>query len=199
MSARDLFKDFYMEEPAKAAVTYEWTLALRELPCFLNAPNIREFNAHHPSLPPLPDDMVRLTVWIDVLQLDQNLNSEDMGCQLLVSEIEYEEAEFHIVAATRTVFDRSWCLHEIATRARANKKSHVLKSLKCEDTPQSGEKFNQFDVASLADTTRGHFYEEMRATKEADLIAIKQRIIKTCATPERFNKAIMRVLHDASI
>jgi hypothetical protein len=197
MHARDLFKDFYTEEPAKAALTYQWTLAFNELPCFLNSPNIREFNGHHPDHPPLPEDMELLTIWIDVLQLDQNC--EDMSCQLLMSEAEYKEAEFHIVAATRTVFERAWCLHETATRARAGKRSHVLTSYKCQDVPHQGENFNLFDVAALADNTHGHFYHEMQATNDTDLVAIKEHIIKSYITPERFDKAIIRILHEAAL
>ncbi len=151
----------------------------------------------HPDHPPLPEDMELLTVWIDVLQLDQN--SEDMSCQLLMSEAGYKEAEFHIVAATRTVFQRAWCLHETATRARAGKRSHVLTSYKCQDAPPPGKKFNLFDVAVLADNTHEHFYQEMQATNDTDLVAIKEHIITTYFTPERFDQAIIHILPEAAL
>ena len=185
--AREVFSQFFTQEEAIAVLTYEWTLELRDICSFLNGPTIRQHNSQTGSR--IPDDPERLTVWIDVLQLNQN--SPDMQDQLLQSEAEYEGADEHIILGTRTVGTRAWCLHEAATRARVGRRSHVLKSLRCEDEPR-------FDVAAFVAGTRGLFYEEMRATMPADLALIRRRIDQTYGSPERFNGALLRIFQDAA-
>jgi hypothetical protein len=139
--------------------------------------------------PHIPANPEKLTVWTDVLQLDQNVS--DMKNQLLQSEVEYAEAPEHIILGTRSVGGRAWCLHKAATRARVGKRSHVLKSLRCDVDPR-------FDIASFVATTSGRFYEEMQATMPADLELIRQRITETYGTPERFNGALLRIFQDAA-
>ena len=185
--AREVFGHFFTLEAAIAVLTYEWTLDLRDLCSFLNGPTIREHNRQAGAA--IPDDPERLTVWIDVLQLDQC--SPDMQAQLLQSEVEYAGADEHIILGTRTVGTRAWCLHEAATRARAGRRSHVLKSLRCDDDPR-------LDVAAFVAGTRGLFYEEMRATMPADLALIRSRIDETYGGPERFNCALLRIFQDAA-
>ena len=185
--AREVFGQFFTPQEAIAVLTYEWTLKLRDICSFLNGPTIRTHNSRTGSR--IPDDPELLTVWIDVLQLDQN--SPDMQAQLLQSEAEYEGADEHIILGTRTVGTRAWCLHEAATRARAGRRSHVLKSLRCEAEPR-------FDVAAFVAGTRGLFYEEMRATMPADLALIRRRIDETYGSPERFNGALLSIFQDAA-
>jgi hypothetical protein len=71
------------------------------------------------------------------------------------------------------------------------KRSHVLKSLRCDVDPR-------FDIASFVATTSGRFYEEMQATMPADLELIRQRITETYGNPERFNGALLRIFQDAA-
>jgi len=185
--ARDVFGQFFTLEAATAVLTYEWTLRLRDICTFLNGPTIRQHNDRTGSR--IPDDPERLTVWIDVLQLNQN--SPNMQAQLLQSETEYERADEHIILGTRTVGTRAWCLHEAATRARVGRRSHVLKSLRCEAEPR-------FDVAGFVAGTRGLFYEEMIATVPADLALIRHRINETYGSPGRFNCALLSIFQDAA-
>jgi hypothetical protein len=184
--AREVFGDFFSKEPAIAVLTYEWTLELRDLSSFLNGPTIRQFNTR--SGANIPDNPENLTVWIDVLQLDQNI--DNMVEQLLQSEAAYCESEEHIILGTSTVFQRAWCLHEIATRALAGKKSHVLKSLRCNEE-------QRFDIASFVATCSGRFYDEMRATMPADLKLIRLRIKDTYGDPETFDGALLLFVHES--
>ena len=184
--AREVFGDFYVEEEAMAVLTYEWTLELRDIVTFLNGPTIRQYNSQAGTN--IPDDPGMLTVWIDVFQLDQN--ASDMRYQLLLSELEYIEALYHIILGTSSVGKRAWCLHEAATRAREGKQSHVLKSLRCDSEPR-------FDMASFVDSTSGRFFQEMQATVPADLVLIRERILETYGNPERFNGALLRIFQAA--
>ncbi len=193
--AKDLFFQFFQEGPAMVALTYEWTIPLADLLSFLNGPTLRDHNRRHPDLPPVPTELELLTVWIDVLQLDQN--SSDMAGQLLQSEAEYGGADLHLILGTRTVGTRAWCLQEAATRNRAGKKSYLLKSLKCNDPAPPGELVNRFDVASFVFSASGDFFNEMQATKAEDLELIKRRIRETYGHPESFNSAVLRVFQDA--
>jgi hypothetical protein len=186
-TARDVFGQFFTPQAAVAVLTYEWALRLRDICTFLNGPTIRQHNVRTQSR--IPDDPERLTVWIDVLQLDQN--SPDMQGQLVQSEAEYEGADEHIILGTSTVCTRAWCIYEAATRARAGRRSHVLKSLRCEAEPR-------FDVAAFVASTRGLFYEEMRATMPADLALIRRRIDQTYGSPDSFNGALLSIFQDAA-
>ena len=181
-TAREAFGGFFTDEYAIAVLTYEWSLELRDICSFLNGPTIRQYNSQ--SGASIEDDPEKLTVWIDVLQLDQN--ASDMRAQLLQSEAEYAGAEEHLILGTSTVGGRAWCLHEAATRARAGKRSHVLKSLLCDAEPR-------FDMTAFVAGSSGLFYEEMRATMPADLALIRQRITETYGDPERFNGALFRI------
>jgi hypothetical protein len=185
--AREVFGDFYTEEQAVAVLTYEWTLELKDICSFLNGPTIRQYNSQ--ARASIPSDPEKLTVWIDVFQLDQNVS--DMKGQLLLSEAEYIGAPEHIILGTSSVGGRAWCLHEAATRARVGKRSHVLKSLRCDMDPR-------FDITSFVATTSGRFYEEMRATMPADLELIRQRIKETYGNPERFNGALLCIFQEAA-
>jgi hypothetical protein len=184
--AREVFGDFYTDEEAVAVLTYEWTLELRVICSFLNGPTIRQYNSQAGTS--IPDDPEKLTVWLDVLQLNQN--ESDMRRQLLSSEAEYIWALVHIILGTSTVGGRAWCLHEAATQARVGKRSHVLKSLRCDEEPR-------FDIASFVDSTSGRFYQEMQATVPADLALIRQRILETYGDLERFNGALLSIFQDA--
>ena len=185
--AREVFRDFITLEQAIAVLTYEWTLELKDICSFLNGPTIRQYNSQTGAN--IPSDPEKLTVWIDVFQLDQNVS--DMKGQLLQSEAEYIGAAEHIILGTSTVGGRAWCLHEASTRARVGKKSHVLKSLRCDADPR-------FDLTSFVATTSGRFFEEMRATVPTDLELIRQRIKETYGNPERFNGALLCIFQDAA-
>ena len=161
-TAREAFGGFFTDEYAIAVLTYEWSLELRDICSFLNGPTIRQYNSQ--SGASIEDDPEKLTVWIDVLQLDQTVS--DMKGQLLQSEEEYSNAEVHLILGTSTVGGRAWCLHEAAMRTRVGKRSHVLKSLRCDKEPR-------FDITSFVASTSGRFYEEMRATMPADLALIR--------------------------
>ena len=180
--AREVFVGFFTEVPAGAVLTYEWTLELRDICSFLNGPTIRRHNSQ--SGASIEAEPERLTVWIDVLQLDQT--ASDMRGQLLQSEAEYAGADEHLILGTRTVGERAWCLHEAATRARAGKTSHVLKSLRCDVEPR-------FDITAFVAGSSGRFFEEMRATMPADLALIRQRITETYGDPELFNGALFSI------
>ncbi len=184
--AQEVFGVFITDAQAIAALTYEWALELMEICSFLNGPTIREHNERTGSN--IPEDPKVLTVWIDVFQLDQN--ASDMQAQLLQSELEYTEADEHIILGTSTVGERAWCLHEAATRARAGKRSHVLKSLRCDEP--------RFDITSFVASTSGRFYQEMQATMPTDLELIRKRITETYGKPELFNRAVLRILQEAA-
>jgi hypothetical protein len=185
--AREVFGDFVSNEPAMAVLTYEWTLELLDICSFLNGPTIRQYNKKAGTS--ILADPEKLTVWIDVFQLDQNVS--DMKGQLLQSEAEYIGAEEHIILGTSTVGGRAWCLYEAATRARVGKRSHVLKSLRCDEEPR-------FDITSFVASTSGCFYEEMRATMPTDMELIRQRINETYCDPEHFNGTLLRMFQSAA-
>jgi hypothetical protein len=102
------------------------------------------------------------------------------------------ESDEHIILGTSTVGGRAWCLHEAATRSLAGKRSHVLKSLRCNVDPR-------FDITSFVATTTGCFYEDMRATMPADLELIRQRIKETYGDPEHFNGALLSIFQAAAL
>jgi hypothetical protein len=187
MHAKDVFEDYYTEKSAIAVLTYEWTMNLFDICSFLNGPTIREYNRQHKTN--IPDEPEQLTLWIDVFQLDQNCS--DMQGQLLQSEVEFEQADLHIILGTSTVGTRAWCLYEAATRHRIGKKSHVLKSLQSE-TDQ------RFNLTEFVATTKGHFYEEMCTTSPADLNLIRRRIDETYGSQEKFNGALLLIFQAAA-
>ena len=76
------------------------------------------------TLPSLPRDIDRRTIFIDILMNDQN--SKDIKTELDAAERRYRTAVVHIVLGTKRVFTRAWCLYEIAVRTEARKRVQLL-------------------------------------------------------------------------
>jgi hypothetical protein len=185
LHARSVFGKYYVEQSATAALTYEWTLTLIEIIKFVNPHQIRELKERVGD-ESIPEDMSRFSVWLDVFQLDQNSN--DIRGELRKSEAEYKEAKYHMVLATRTLCTRAWCLHEIGTRTSVSKMFYLLRSLNSE---------GKFDMLAYIQNATGKVFEEMTATKEEDLVLIKERILATYGNARDFNKVVYDACMDA--
>ena len=141
----DKYKAYFSSTPPEIALTYEWKTTFSELRAFLSPANIRRHNSTaldpNPSLwhrlylmsflwiflGPLtliPEDIDERTIFIDIMINDQN--SIDIKRELAAAELQYEEAQWHVITATSSVLERAWCLYEIAVRRGAGGRSQLV-------------------------------------------------------------------------
>ena len=90
--------------------------------------------------------------------------SNNIAQNLVLAKTVYENALFHLMLVTGTVFTRSWCLYELAVRRLANKETIPVLSSRQELCR---------DLAS-----RGDFFAGMAATKEEDKATIRVKIME---------------------
>jgi WD40 repeat protein len=72
----------------------------------------------------IPKNIDQRSIFIDVLINDQT--SKDIRKELKVAEEGYQKAKLHIALATEKLYERAWCMFEIAIRAEAKKKTEII-------------------------------------------------------------------------
>ncbi len=75
----------------------------------------------------------RLLVWIDVFFIDQM--SKKIKIELGISQEYYILCKNHIVAGSKTLLDRGWCLWELGLRAHSKQDSLIIGNLEAKVGP----------------------------------------------------------------
>ena len=164
-----------------AAITYEWSLNMKDILSFINVAQIIKCSKRYGMMVPL--DMSRLFIWIDVFFVDQL--SPNVIAALELSDRIYSNAYFHLALGTETLLTRAWCLSEYAVRFGAGGKTLVLESSKVE---------KRFDLASFLKQTDAKFYENMQAKFDDDKEKIRGKIDRNFVDSRHFNHVIKNLV-----
>ena len=164
-----------------AAITYEWSLNMKDILSFINIAQIIKCSKRYGMMVPL--DMSSLYIWIDVFFVDQQ--SKDVIAALELSDGVYSNAHFHLALGTKTLLTRAWCLSEYAVRFGAGGKTLVLESSKVDE---------RFDLASFLKQTDAEFYENMQAKFDDDKAKIRGKIDRAFWDRVHFNTVIKGIV-----
>ena len=170
-----LFPQCFSSEPPLVAITYEWRLSFKEILTYLNPVQVGRCGSKWGV--DVPTSMAKLRVWIDVFFIDQLSN--DIASLLQESRRVYEEAAFHLMLVTPTIFTRAWCLYEFAVRRMVSKETLVLESTQTE--------------LCQGLMTAGDFFHGMSSTMPADKERITTQILEAFGNPKRFDMEMLSI------
>ena len=151
-----LFPGCFSSAIPVSVITYQLSLSLDDVFSYLNPEQIALCNKEFHKRVPI--DMAALFVWIDVLFIDQM--STDIPEMLLVSQLVYEQAQFHLALTTVDLFSRCWCLFELGVRHLKGKQTLFLTSPRY---PIGG--LGQRMKEEISRETFGSFFQKMNAFK----------------------------------
>ena len=192
---RQKFAHLYSRTQPNVALTYEWTTPFSRIETFLNPGSLEATQtclkaSGRPEV--IPTDLDDLSLWIDILFVDQNANTETIAEQLDKAALVYQGAEHHFVIGTRRVLSRCWCLQELLYRLLAKKSFIFLRR-----DPSIYRYEEHLDIAlGIQDAMVGeaevpNYFDRMEASVPAD----KEHIGKKILTEYKYGVVFNTLLH----
>ena len=120
------YPDLFSREFPQAVLTYEWRQGMSTVSNILSDPAVQ----NHPKLLRDPavrrgkNDKANPRVWVDILFIDQL--AKNIPVELGVAQEYYILCILHIVAGSKTLLRRGWCLWELGLRAHAKEESLII-------------------------------------------------------------------------
>jgi hypothetical protein len=200
------YESYFMEDAARAVLSYQWILDFRKIKAFLCARNLREHNLSVP-LHPLKDFVSvflfgwlwckrhsdsldeNTNIWIDIL-FNNQLQKRNFPAILEKADYEYSSRPIHIALSTDQLLSRVWIINEFAKRREAGKYSTLVVAGGSE-----GRRIQQLQrEQKIVMWRRRHiiedYYENLQATVEEDRIQIREKLLKLYGTKDKFNRKI---------
>jgi hypothetical protein len=203
------YEGFFSEAPARAVLSYQWTLDFRKIKAFLCASNLYEHNLTYDQG---FSDFIRLlihlfvwgwlwghqnsqslyensTIWIDIL-FNNQLQKQNFPAILEKADYEYMSRPIHIALSTDQLLSRVWIINEFAKRKQAGKKTALVTAGGSE-----GKRIQQLQRKWTCSCSRGQnieydYFENLQATVEEDKIRIRENLLKLYGTKDDFNREI---------
>jgi hypothetical protein len=204
---KERYSHLYSSLPPKLVLTYEWDMSFSDLRGYLNRSNIHKHNSIRkeisfggaelafdylkymccfiwcfPSMSSPPEQIDLCPMWIDILFNDQN--AIDIKAELKQADLIYLYAKYHLVIASTSVLVRAWCLFEIMTRLKSERKKVSF----LHNWSKGATRFEH--VANV--------YDEMQASYEEDKHLIQSEILSKFGGKEQFQAAINDVVNKSS-
>jgi hypothetical protein len=205
---KERYSHLYSPLLPKLVLTYEWGMSFSELRGYLNRSNIHKHNWTDvengtndpsecifnylkymccfvwciPSRSSPPEQIDLCPMWIDILFNDQN--AINIKAELKQAERIYLYAKYHLVIATSSVLVRAWCLFEVMTRLKSERKKVSI----LHNWSKGPTRFEH--VANV--------FDEMQASYEEDKHLIQSEIISKFGSKEKFQAAIHNIVKESS-
>ena len=112
------FPDLFSPEFPQGVLTYEWAKALGG-----GEDGVLKTLKHQLSINGNP----HLRFWVDILFINQL--SKNIPVELAIAQEYYILSDRHVVAGSKSLLDRGWCIWELGLRAHSNKRSIIIGKL----------------------------------------------------------------------